>query len=100
MGLFYFIDVFVGMFLIQSEYSSNAEYFFDTKLRQSKLLERPYDIIEFVLLGAFVIEDIIKLAFTTRQSKRVIYTIHIILQFKARECFTIIISSKLFPRQP
>lgn len=44
---------------------------YDAKERQSRILEKPYDIIEFVILAVFVIENIVKLAFTTRQTKRV-----------------------------
>jgi hypothetical protein len=69
-GLFYFLDVFVGMFMLQREYTFNEGKYFDSRSRQNELLTRPYDIIEIVLLAIFVIEDIIKLAFTSRLTKR------------------------------
>lgn len=117
-GLFYFLDVFVGMFVLQREYNLYDAYQYrtvtpyppapalngtkseganatsgnatlpstsvanvtttydvvsgyDSEERQSAILHKPYDIIEFVLLAIFIVENIVKLAFTTRATKSV-----------------------------
>jgi hypothetical protein len=44
---------------------------YDSEERQGAILGHAYDIIEFVLLAIFIIENIVKLAFTTRQTKSV-----------------------------
>ena len=39
---------------------------YDAESRQDAILDHAYDIIEFVLLAIFIVENIVKLAFTTR----------------------------------
>ena len=68
--LFYFLNVFIGMFMINNEYTDSLTNF---ELRETNytLTERTYDVIEVVLLGIMVIENVVKMAFTTRQTKKV-----------------------------
>ena len=72
-GLFYFLDVFVGMFMIYHEYSMDGATIFENNERNYGMKERPYDVIEVILLGLMVIEDVVKLAFTTRYTSKVLF---------------------------
>jgi hypothetical protein len=66
----YFIDVFVGLFIIDNNYKNLIpEYKYDGKI--SKLRSRVFDIIEIALLATIIIEIIIKIAFTTKLQKQV-----------------------------
>ena len=70
-GLFYFLDVFVGMFMIYREYSNDGYFIFENNERNYGLEHRPYDVIEVILLGVMLIEGVVKLAFTTRYTRKV-----------------------------
>jgi len=57
--------------MIQKHYTYNEGRQFDSTLRYNGLVSQPYDIIELALLGLMVVENILKLAFTTRLTKKV-----------------------------
>ncbi len=70
LALFYFFNVFIGMFLENKSYQEkNASAFYQTGL--TRLTSKPYNIIEAVLLGLLTLEIALKYVFTSRQSKRV-----------------------------
>lgn len=68
----YFLDVFIGMFMIQKEFTSTNDEVnkggkvFNGDSRISNILEESYIIIEIVLLAIMVVEDVSKLALCTR----------------------------------
>ncbi len=81
LAIAYFLDVFIGMFMIQKEYTpiedESPGKVFNGHLRLSEILDKSYIIIEIVLLAIMVIEDVSKLALCTRlTTKRVIILLH------------------------
>ena len=44
---------------------------FDNESRQKELVTQPYDIVEIALLAAISLDVLVKLAFTTKHSRRV-----------------------------
>jgi hypothetical protein len=71
LSVFYFIDVFVGMLLIHDEYLTNSlQYALNEE--NYKMTSRAYDIIEVILLGIIVLDDIAKIVYTVRFMKKVI----------------------------
>ena len=72
LSIAYFVDVFIGMFMIQRNYTDNAGRIFYSDARYQALMNETYIIIEIVFLGIMVVEDVSKLALCTRLSgKRV-----------------------------
>jgi hypothetical protein len=62
-AIFYFLDVFIGMFMIQAAYGSGST--FNVSERQAQILKQPSDIIEVVLLALMVLECLVKLSLTS-----------------------------------
>lgn len=66
LSLFYFFDVFIGMFMLFREYERDGPYQYEQNEKNYSLTDRPYDIIELILLIIIVLEFIVKSIFTTR----------------------------------
>lgn len=78
-SLFYFLDVFIGMFMIHNEYILLGAHSYDLAEQGYRMKDRVYDMIEVALLGLMVIENVVKLAFTTRQTRKVRVSFNFIL---------------------
>jgi hypothetical protein len=59
-GIFYLIDVFVGMLLINNEFLNQGLVKFTINVDRYELADRPYDIIEITLLGLMTFENAVK----------------------------------------
>ena len=70
-SLCYFLIVFIGLFIVHNEYSSNNLYFANLSEGDSNKASRVLIIIEIVLLIIIIGEMVVKLACTTRQTKQV-----------------------------
>jgi hypothetical protein len=66
LAIAYFLDVFIGMFMIQRSYTSNNGKLFDGDSRYQAIFNEECIIIEIVLLAIMVVEDVSKLALCTR----------------------------------
>jgi hypothetical protein len=64
--------------MIHNEYIILGAQSYDLAEQGYRMKDRVYDIIEVALLGLMVIENVIKLAFTTRQTKKVRVTFNFI----------------------
>ena len=82
--LLYFFDVFIGMFFVSQQYDDNPEL---TKkaLGVEELSGRSYNIIEIILLAVMSFDAVLKLALTTRQSKRVILHYFYLIEHRDRD---------------
>ena len=74
LGIFYFVDVFVGMLLQYSTYKNDQSSFVQQE-DTYHLSDRPYDIIEIGLISLIVLETAVKIAFssTTNTQNNVIH---------------------------
>ena len=66
LGLFYFFDVFIGMFMLYREYEQDGPIKYLYNENHYSLTDRPYDIIELILLAILLTEIIAKAIFTTK----------------------------------
>ena len=57
--------------MIYNEYSKEGPTGFEFNEKNYRMTDRSYDVIEVILLGLLLIEDVIKLAFTTRYTRKV-----------------------------
>ena len=64
-GLFYFLDVFIGMLLLNTDYASMGPFAFDLIETNYGLIERPYDVIEVVLLAIMIVENVVKIGYSS-----------------------------------
>lgn len=78
-SLFYFLIVFIGLFIINNDYEQNERLVKDASDKESVFTNRSYLIVEIVALAIVVLESITKLAFTTKQSKKVIYIVSLFI---------------------
>ncbi len=60
LSLFYFLNVFIGMFLLYSEYEDKGSLGFYISEKDYSLGDRNYDIIEIALLGVMVLDCTLK----------------------------------------
>lgn len=83
LGLFYFFDVFIGMFMLYREYSNEGAYQYEQNESNYKFTDRPYDIIELILLGLILIDAIVKTIFSTRSDShskvRMLFILQIVI---------------------
>eukprot|EP00347_Sterkiella_histriomuscorum_P012408 403368693 len=70
LSLFYFFDVFIGMLMLHREYEKDGAFQFERNERNYSLTDRPYDLIELILLIIIVIEIIGKSIFSTKSQQQ------------------------------
>jgi hypothetical protein len=63
----YFIDVFIGLLVIQNDYDKHGPSIFKDMEMNYSPSDRPYDIIEMVLLIIVLIQGIAQLAMYTKE---------------------------------
>jgi hypothetical protein len=69
LALAYFVDVFVGMFLLHREYlitDMKSAVNFDNDRRYKEFIQQHYNPIEIALLSFMVLENLIKLVYATK----------------------------------
>lgn len=66
LGLFYFFDVFIGMFMLYREYTVEGAFQYEFNENNYTLSDRPYDIIELILLAIILSDAILKTIFSSR----------------------------------
>jgi hypothetical protein len=67
----YFVDVFVGMFLLHKEYNKTdlkGAITFENDRRFKEFMIQPYNPIEIGILGFMLLENLIKLVYTTKNN--------------------------------
>ena len=67
----YFVDVFVGMFLLHKEYNNTdlkGDISFENDRRFKEFITQPYNPIEIGILAYMLLENLIKLVFTTKNN--------------------------------
>ena len=67
----YFVDVFVGMFLLHKEYNNTdlkGAISFENDRRFKEFITQPYNPIEIGILAFMLLENLIKLVFTTKNN--------------------------------
>jgi len=69
LGLAYFVDVFVGMFLLHREYYKTdikGGIYFDNDKRYADFIKQHYNPIEIAILAFMVIENLLKLVYAMK----------------------------------
>ena len=69
LGLAYFVDVFVGMFLVHREYYKTdikGGIYFDNDKRYADFIKQHYNPIEIAILAFMVIENLLKLVYAMK----------------------------------
>ena len=67
----YFVDVFVGMFLLHKQYNNTdlkGAITFENDRRFKEFITQPYNPIEIGILAYMFFENLIKLVFTTKNN--------------------------------
>jgi hypothetical protein len=65
----YFLDVFIGLFLIDNEFREGANEFYSIE-NNYRLRLRIFDCVEVGLLATILIEIIVKVAFTSAKYQK------------------------------
>lgn len=72
LSIVYFLDVLIGLFLIDHEYSVKGLDNFRNHEQNYKLKSRQFDAVEVGLLCIIILEIIVKLTYTSRNHKKVL----------------------------
>ena len=67
------MDVFVGLLLIYKEYRDDGPYGLKRNEDNYELTDRPYDIVEIILLGIIILENFVKMTFIFKDKIMVIF---------------------------